>query len=45
VNRDGKEDRTVGNAKNVSFISQEMLRNSRLEEEGFKTMSGIPCNI
>jgi len=45
VNRDGKEERTVGNVKNVSFISQEMVRNSRLEEEGFKTMSGIPSNI
>lgn len=34
MNRDGKEARTVGNVKNVSFISQEIVRNSRLEEEG-----------
>jgi hypothetical protein len=45
VNRDRKEERTVGNVKNVSFISQEMFRNSRLEEEGFKTMNGLPSNI
>jgi hypothetical protein len=45
VNRDGTEERTVGNVKNVSFILQEMVRNSRLEDEGFKTMSGLPSNI
>jgi len=39
------EERTVGNVKNVSFISQEILRNSCLEVEGFNTMSGLPCNI
>ena len=45
MNRDGKEERTVDNVKNVSFISQEIVRNSRLEEEGFNTMSWLPSNI
>ena len=45
VNRDGKEERTVGNVRNVSFISQKIVRNSRLEKEGFNKMSGLPSNI